>query len=58
LRNTHPIPLLRCNGKHQTRSMNMNWLPEGLDKLDKRAALFTVASAALVFMFTKTLEKL
>ena len=36
----------------------MNWLPEGLDKLDKRSALFAVASAALVFMFTKTLKKL
>ena len=36
----------------------MNWLPEGLDKLDKRSALFAVASAALVIMFTKTLEKL
>ena len=36
----------------------MNWLPEGLDKLDKRSALFAVASAALVFMFTQTLEKL
>ena len=36
----------------------MNWLPEGLEKWDERDAVLIVASAALVFMFTKTLEKL
>ena len=35
----------------------MNWLPEGLDKLDKRSALFAVASAALVGSSQKTDNK-
>ena len=36
----------------------MNWLPEGLEKLDQRTALFVVASAAVVLMFSKALENM
>ena len=36
----------------------MNWLPAGLDKLDKRVAVFLVASAAVVLMFSKALENM
>ena len=29
----------------------MNWLPDGLDKLDKNVALFVVAAGAIVAMY-------
>ena len=34
----------------------MNWLPAGLDKLDKRVAVFLVAAGALVAMYMSTME--
>ena len=36
----------------------MNWLPEGLDKLDKRVAVFLVAAGALVAMYMSTMDKM
>ena len=36
----------------------MNWLPEGLDKLDKRVAVFLVAAGALVAMYMNTMDKM
>ena len=37
---------------------DMNWLPVALDKLDKRVAVFVVATAAVVYMYQQTLEKM
>ncbi len=36
----------------------MNWLPEGLDKLDKRVAVFLVAAGAFVAMYISTMDKM
>ena len=36
----------------------MNWLPEGVDKLDKRVAVFLVAAGALVAMYMSTMDKM
>ena len=36
----------------------MNWLPEGLDNLDKRVAVFWVAAGALVAMYMSTMDKM
>jgi hypothetical protein len=36
----------------------MNWLPAGLDKLDKRVAVFLVAAGALVAMYMNTMDKM
>ena len=36
----------------------MNWLPEGLDKLDKRVAVFLVSAGALVAMYMSTMDKM
>ena len=51
LRNPPIRPYMRCNGLNWTRRTNMNWLPEGLDKLDKNVALFVVAAGAIVAMY-------
>ena len=36
----------------------MNWLPESLDKLDKRVAVFLVAAGAMVAMYMNTMDKM